>query len=52
MAISAENYSNEGAGPHSSSVSLKIIMMACEGALYPLHKCAPLDFLLLNNLVI
>lgn len=49
LTASTENYSNEGTGPHSSSLSLQIIMMACEGALYPLHKCAPLDFLFLNN---
>lgn len=47
--IVPENYSNGSAGPHSSSVSLQIIMMTCEDAMYPLHKCVPLDFLFINK---
>lgn len=49
MTASPDNYSHEGTGPRSSSVRPQIIMMGCEGVLYPLHKCVPLDFLFLNN---
>lgn len=45
-----ENYSNGGTGPDCSSVSLQIIRMTCEDAMYPLYKCAPLDFLIIRDL--